>query len=353
MHYAVESHASSAQGSSGCPVLNSAQEALNPDNMMPMPNQKRAPGQAVLLSTERVSSTIPQGDGKETWTYPSEQMFYNALLRKGKGEGVKEETMGAVVAIHNNMNERAWKQVLEWEALHCEECEKPTLRRFVGRPDELSPKARLKYMLGLVSKPFDRHDWTVDRCGKEVRYILDYYDVAEKRAEDKVPQLHDLSSVPSIEIDVRPALDSPTAVVDRLTMMGRYAASSLLSSLSVAAAKETVVTDLGSSGGAGGSMDGRGEDALSQPMVLNDADRVRQRCQEYFDALADCGDEREQAQAHIGLTLCIAREVCPQEAADFVALKGRADPDIASATFSQMEECTARWAERAQNGGSA
>ncbi len=23
--------------------------------------------------------------------------------------------------------------------------------------------------------PFDRHDWTVDRCGKEVRYVIDFY----------------------------------------------------------------------------------------------------------------------------------------------------------------------------------
>lgn len=37
-------------------------------------------------------------------------MFYNALLRKGKGSGVKEELMTSVIAIHNNMNERAWKQ---------------------------------------------------------------------------------------------------------------------------------------------------------------------------------------------------------------------------------------------------
>ena len=24
-------------------------------------------------------------------------------------------------------------------------------------------------------KPFDRHDWYVNRCGREVRYIIDYY----------------------------------------------------------------------------------------------------------------------------------------------------------------------------------
>lgn len=45
-------------------------------------------------------------------------MFYNALLRKGKGDGVSEAAMGAVVAIHNNMNERGWAAVLDWEARH-------------------------------------------------------------------------------------------------------------------------------------------------------------------------------------------------------------------------------------------
>ena len=23
--------------------------------------------------------------------------------------------------------------------------------------------------------PFDRHDWIVDRCGREVRYVIDFY----------------------------------------------------------------------------------------------------------------------------------------------------------------------------------
>lgn len=47
-------------------------------------------------------------------------MFYNALTRKGKGEGVKEHDMSGVVAIHNNMNERAWAKIAAWEKLHCE-----------------------------------------------------------------------------------------------------------------------------------------------------------------------------------------------------------------------------------------
>jgi cytochrome c heme-lyase len=37
-----------------------------------------------------------------------------------------------------------------------------------------SPLARFSHWLG-GQLPFDRHDWWVDRCGKEVRYIIDFY----------------------------------------------------------------------------------------------------------------------------------------------------------------------------------
>eukprot|EP00955_Chlamydomonas_euryale_P068665 360194-Chlamydomonas_euryale.AAC.10 len=46
-------------------------------------------------------------------------------------------------------------------------CDAPKLKRFRGRPAEYSPKARLLNTLGFAL-PFDRHDWIVDRCGKEV-----------------------------------------------------------------------------------------------------------------------------------------------------------------------------------------
>lgn len=38
-------------------------------------------------------------------------------------------------------------------------------------------------VIAIVSRfnwPFDRHDWYVNRCGKEVRYIIDYYDMEDK-----------------------------------------------------------------------------------------------------------------------------------------------------------------------------
>ena len=58
-------------------------------------------------------------------------------------------------------------QLLVWEKMHCATCDDPRLLRFTGRPDELSPKARIKMLMGGPA-PFDRHDWIVDRCGTEV-----------------------------------------------------------------------------------------------------------------------------------------------------------------------------------------
>ena len=55
--------------------------------------------------------------------------------------------------------------------------------------------------------PFDRHDWIVDRCGKDVRYIIDYYDIGD---EDSY------KSGEFVFLDVRPAMDSVEAVLDRM-----------------------------------------------------------------------------------------------------------------------------------------
>ena len=53
--------------------------------------------------------------------------------------------------------------------------------------------------------PFDRHDWVIDRCGKEVRYIIDYYDGGKVDEHFKFAIL-----------DVRPAMDSFENIWDRM-----------------------------------------------------------------------------------------------------------------------------------------
>lgn len=47
--------------------------------------------------------------------------------------------------------------------------------------------------------PFDRHDWLVDRCGKEIEYIIDFYAGRPNAAG---------SGKLSFYLDVRPKLNS-------------------------------------------------------------------------------------------------------------------------------------------------
>uniref|UniRef100_A0A383WBI4 Holocytochrome c-type synthase n=1 Tax=Tetradesmus obliquus TaxID=3088 RepID=A0A383WBI4_TETOB len=182
-------------------------DLLDPKNNMPLEaNQQPCPGQRKPLSTERIQSTIPKGGTDATWLYPSPQMFFNALRRKGKGDDVAEEQMDAVVRAHNAMNEATWQTVQDWEQLHCEECKHAQLLRFQGRPHDLSPLARIRSWL-TGELPFDRHDWVVDRCGSEVRYVIDFYFYDDKAG-----------SAEAFEVVTRPALDSPQAAIDRVKM---------------------------------------------------------------------------------------------------------------------------------------
>lgn len=227
------SSSSSSSSASACPILEDPRTGgFDPRNNMPrLPSQEPCAGQRLPLSTSRAASSIPKAGvavvspetgeridgGDVTWTYPSPQMFFNALRRKGKGADVSEKDMESVVSAHNAMNEATWRRVAAWErAFHSEEsapCGGPRLSRFLGRPHDLSPAARAEYWLSSLSRdkarlPFDRHDWFVDRCGREVRYVIDFYFDEGKAG---TPQAFDLR--------VRPALDSPGAALDRVKML--------------------------------------------------------------------------------------------------------------------------------------
>lgn len=202
-----------SNSASGCPaspeVFNVYGEVINKDNMMPVqPNQAPAPGQRVPLPTERTASSIPKaGTAGQTWSYPSEQMFFNALMRKGKADGVSESDMPNVVAAHNTLNEATWREVLKYEYLPPHgHSNSPELRRFMGKSDVLSPLAYAYSLLG-YSQPFDRHDWFVQRNGsREMRYVIDFYHNDTNS-----------SSMP-FTVNARPALDSIEAVQDRLKL---------------------------------------------------------------------------------------------------------------------------------------
>jgi len=188
---------------------------LDPRNNMRAGGESQHPGlgQSQALPTARKVSSIPRADhtpghqenaGSNNWVYPSEQMFFNAMQRKGWNPS--ERDMSSVVAIHNAVNERTWSEVMKWEKMHCAVCTQPRLVKFHGRPTDYSPKARLYSLFG-YKLPFDRHDWVIDRCGTPVRYVIDFY---VGKPDDK----HAISYY----LDVRPALDDWRSVVDRVRM---------------------------------------------------------------------------------------------------------------------------------------
>lgn len=228
---------------SACPVKGNAaipasiEEAANH-------SQLASPDQRMPLATQRVISSIPRGDDdphsgddqRSAWQYPSEQQFYNALLKKGHRPPV--DSIPSVLQIHNAVNERSWTQVRRWERELHDNAE-PTLLRFVGRPTDLSPKAWWNSRVLMTQPPFDRHDWFVEDAagGAPRRYVIDFYegkartgDVAATRTAAGGPghggdaaQTAPAATLPSMYIDVRPALDSPSAAVDRVTMLAREA----------------------------------------------------------------------------------------------------------------------------------
>jgi cytochrome c heme-lyase len=310
------------------PVYNVYGEVLDPRNNMPSnPNQLPAPGQSAPLSTERVRSTIPKGGTSETWLYPSEQMFFNALVRKGKADGVREADMPAVIAIHNAMNETTWAQLLTWEASHGDEhdAEGPKLRRFLGRPFDLSPKARLRAALG-GGYPFDRHDWFVVRGDKEVRYVIDYYytDAGQARAPNGRP----------IWVDVRPALDSVSAVVDRvLRFPGRTLEAVKrgwfkADGVSPADVTKEAVKAADEAGGASG--------AYARTMAEIDT-----QCAPFLTAMRDAAEGKARDQAHVALRYCMGRVLCPTEATAFMKAVETATPESTAeeTAFDAMSTC--------------
>ncbi|VDK78783.1 unnamed protein product [Cylicostephanus goldi] len=161
---------------SGCPVeggsINPMNNAKFSFQELEHPNQKPAPDQPFPLPKEREKSTIPRAGTTETWTYPSPQMFWNAMLKKGwrwQEDQLSEKDMENIIRIHNANNEEAWREVLKWENLLHPECAEPKLKSFKGDAKKITPRARFRNIFLGYELPFDRHDWVVDRCGiKEV-----------------------------------------------------------------------------------------------------------------------------------------------------------------------------------------
>ena len=336
-HRAAAPSAPSTVATEECPVkhkyknpnvYNVYGQKLDPTNQMPaVANQQAAPGQTVNLSTARIKSTIPKGGtDDDTWVYPSPQMFWNALVRKEKTDGADEKDIDAVIAVHNNMNENTWRQVLSWEHIRSQPSTSsssssssssqqssastgndPKLLRFMGRPDELSPKARLKMLFGHPA-PFDRHDWVVDRGGNERRYVIDYYHDESGVGKDARPVgLEDTKSIQSIKVDVRPALDSFEAVWDRVVSMPMQQARgySAFQPPPFFAPKAMIQAE-----------NSRGE------LLTGQWKQITATCASQKEAVAQCQGETECGAATVRLQRCTGMVVCPQVVADFDSCVG-------------------------------
>lgn len=140
------------EDNTGCPVKGSNAECpvdkshplINPLNNMEYADQTSTSGST--LSKEREVSSIPMANSKQNWIYPSEQMFFNAMKRKNWNPD--ERDMNSIIPIHNAVNERCWREILKWEAMHKSVCSTPKLLKFQGRPKDYTPKARFRQLLG-------------------------------------------------------------------------------------------------------------------------------------------------------------------------------------------------------------
>jgi hypothetical protein len=127
---------SSASGLGACPSQRGQDTVrINPLTQMPFQGDLKEGRDNTELSQDRVTSTIPRttaipdeaydrhsgaasgdsqgGSGRNFWMYPSAQMFYSALKRKGYETDPRD--VDAMVAVHNSLNEQVWEEILHWE----------------------------------------------------------------------------------------------------------------------------------------------------------------------------------------------------------------------------------------------
>lgn len=232
--------------------------------------------------------------------------------------------------------------------------------------------------------PFDRHDWFVDRNGQEVRYVIDYYYSPEPNANVAGPAVGDLvpSHTKSIHVDVRPAVDSVGAFVDRLrrfpgrafealrqpkfraegldpaTAPTEAAAFALHSSDAPPAANAPAGSAAASAAAAGcpvphvaagaaapaASAASAGPHRVAAPSVDAALDelmaQVQTRCGGRLERLK-AASPAERQDAHVAFNYCVGTVACPAEAGRFMsaleAAKPEGHPDAAAADKAQEE----------------
>ena len=89
---------------------------------MSVSSNEPIPDQPFALSKKRqVSNILKSSTDTDKWVHPSEQMFFNVMIRKGwkfKDKDLKPEDTKHIISIHNKNNKDAWQEIVKWEALH-------------------------------------------------------------------------------------------------------------------------------------------------------------------------------------------------------------------------------------------
>lgn len=93
----------------------SSQPGLGTDRIISsIPRSTSNPEACPVDHGASANSEIESGSHESgNWVYPSEKMFFEAMRRKGYD--ARTADMKTVVPIHNAVNERAWKEIREWE----------------------------------------------------------------------------------------------------------------------------------------------------------------------------------------------------------------------------------------------
>ncbi|KAL9121334.1 MAG: hypothetical protein Q9187_002111 [Circinaria calcarea] len=168
-------------------------------------SQSRAANQTIDLPIERTMSSIPRGDTDGNWEYPSPQQMYNAMLRKGYDD-TPQDAVESMVAVHNFLNEGAWAEIVEWE------------RRFAKglgygwqacRNGEEGSMTGAGMIANEEEVPRPRLRRTPQGSSREVRYVIDYYSAPPEPTGE-----------PVFYLDVRPAVDRPSAAIERMMRWG-------------------------------------------------------------------------------------------------------------------------------------
>lgn len=162
-----------------------------------------------------------------------------------------------------------------------------------------------------------------------MRYVIDYYSDESAVLKDQTPQhLRDLTSMKSIQLDVRPALDSLDALLDRSVRMplAHYVIkrSAGYAPLPFFASSETVRAE---------------REKLNR--LNRNWDEVTSKCAHAKNAVAACTSEDDCGAKSVVLQTCIGGVVCPSVARDFDSCVGATKKDSGkiSGAYSELVRC--------------